>query len=98
MLRTGNPSTLAIVACLLFGVLVILALPNFELPDTAFHRGTTPVVMPAHATPGLATLTIATTVRLAQKMGSSRVISGPKVLADASSPNFLHILLQTLRC
>jgi hypothetical protein len=80
-------------------MLLILALPDFQLPDTALHRTTIPVVMPSHGAPGLATLAVTSSVRFVQRVGACRLLPDRRILATdaAAAPNFLPILLQTLR-
>ena len=48
-----SASTLFIRSCLVFIMLLIVVLPDVDLPDTAFHRGTAPLVFHACATPPL---------------------------------------------
>src|SRR5260370_11777445 len=42
--------TLVILSCLVFIMLLIVVLPDVDLPDTAFHQGTAPLVVHARAT------------------------------------------------
>ncbi len=90
-------STLLILSCLVFIMLLIVVLPDVDLPDTAFHQGTAPLVVHARATtaptvvavPGLFQLPCSS--RLA---GLARESGG---LAANLSPNFRPILLRSLR-
>ena len=43
-------STLFVLSVVVFFMLVIVMLPDVDLPDTAFHRGTAPLVVHARAT------------------------------------------------
>ena len=43
-------STLILLGSVVFIVLLLVVLPNVDPPDTAFHRGTAPVVVHAQAT------------------------------------------------
>ena len=48
-------STLFILSCLVFIMLLIVVLPDVDLPDTAFHQGTAPLVVHARGTAAPAT-------------------------------------------
>ncbi len=52
-------STLLILSGIVFLMLLIVVLPDVDLPDTAFHRGTAPVVVHAQATAAPAVVIVA---------------------------------------
>ena len=53
-------STLFILSCVVFLMLLIVVLPDVDLPDTAFHRGTAPEVVHAKATAAPVAVIVAT--------------------------------------
>ncbi len=93
-----SASTLFILSCLVFIMLLIVVLPDVDLPDTAFHRGTAPLVVHACATTAPAVVTVAALFQLLPS--SNRMLS---LLRDSDgggdhlSPNFRPILLRSLR-
>jgi len=89
-------STLAILGCLVFIMLLIVVLPDVDLPDTAFHQGTAPVVVHARATTAPAVVTVAALFQFPAIENSifSRDL-GP--LAESLDPNFRPILLRSIR-
>ena len=52
-------STLFILSSLVFLMLLIVVLPDVDLPDTAFHRGTAPIVVHTQGTSAPAAVTVA---------------------------------------
>jgi hypothetical protein len=86
---------------LLTGVLVlivlILILPDIDLPDTAFHRGTAPVVehSRASAAPSLLTVRILTPVMFLSEVAESQL---ERSSLSHSTSQSLPILHQSLRC
>jgi hypothetical protein len=93
-----KPSTLIVLSGVVLVMLLIVVLPDVDLLDTAFQRGTAPVVVHAQATappaavsvPGAFNLPCCTTE-------TTQHFRGLKNLAVFSAPNFLPILLQSLR-
>src|ERR1700738_4125486 len=55
-------SGLCILFCMFFLMLLIVVLPDVDLPDTAFHRGTAPIVVHTNATSGPPALFVASPV------------------------------------
>ena len=90
-------STLAVLGCVLSCMLLVLVAPTADLPEFALHRGNAPVVLLAHASTRLAVLATNTAVRLVPSGEVGRSAYDRPVPAAAVSPNFLPILLQTLR-
>jgi|SRR5579872_148790 len=91
-----SASTLFILSCLVFIMLLIVVLPDVDLPDTAFHRGTAPLVVHARATTAPLVVAVAA---LFQLPSSNLILS---LLRDSDrgdhlSPNFRPILLRSLR-
>jgi hypothetical protein len=94
---TIKRSSLFVLASVLFVMLVIVVLPYVDLLDTAFHRGTAPVAVHAQATSAPPTLcTIPAFQQLYTNLGAGRLQEQPAFVVS-SAPNFLPILLHTLR-
>jgi hypothetical protein len=91
-------STLFILSCLIFIMLLIVVLPDVDLPDTAFHQGTAPLVVHARGTAAPATVTVAAAFQLPDPSQLSSAFRQPEKLADHLDPNFRPILLRTIRC
>ena len=90
-------STLFILSCLVFIMLLIVVLPDVDLPDTAFHQGTAPLVVYARGTTAPATVTAATVIQLPDASQISGAYREPEKLADNLDPNFRPILLRAIR-
>ena len=91
-------STLAILSCVVFLMLLIVVLPDVDLPDTAFHRGTAPVVVHAAATAAPAAVMVGAIFQVPASGMASRPIRGLGTVALISDPNFRPILLRSIRC
>ena len=80
-------------------MLVIVVLPDVDLLDTAFQRGTSPIAVHAQATSAPPAVPLPAALQLpdttVNELGQFRLLVN---LALFSGPNFLPILLGTLRC
>gem|GEM_PF-3250137 len=91
-------SGLIVLGSVIFIMLVIVVLPDVDLLDTAFQRGTAPVVIHSQATSVPGALQVPTIFQVAAK--PSPVLRGlyswgtPAVF---SGPNFLPVFLSSLR-
>jgi len=92
-----NSSTLAILGVVVFLMLLIVVLPDVDLPDTAFHRGTAPVVVHAQATAAPGTFTVATLFQFPDSDQAARPFHDWGATAVSSDPNFRPILLRSIR-
>lgn len=90
-------STLFILSCLVFLMLLIVVLPDVDLPDTAFHRGTAPLVVHARATNAPPVVAVSALFQLPSSSGISVPSREASGLATNLSPNFRPILLRSLR-
>ena len=89
---------LVILVGLIFLMLLIVVLPDVDLPDIAFHGGTAPVVVHAHATsaPNLVPAALASaTPNLDHALRSQ---AQGRASAAGIPPNFRPILLRSIRC
>lgn len=91
-------STLFILSCLTFIMLLIVVLPDVDLPDTAFHQGTAPLVVHARGTTAPAAVTVAGAFHLPDLALTSSYLRDSQGLAENRDPNFRPILLRTIRC
>jgi hypothetical protein len=91
-------SCLSVLVCLLFLIVLILVLPQVDLPDTAFHGGTAPVDLHSRVTsaPGLLSVAAAVPFNFSTHPASSRA-EHSLVFAYATS-SFLPLLHRSLRC
>ena len=81
-----------------FLMLLIVVLPDVDLPDTAFHRGTAPLVIHTQATSGLPAIAVATPAPFLPIAESFHLPLGERAVAHSAAPNFLPILLRSIRC
>jgi len=90
--------TLFVLGGLVFLMLVIVVLPDVDLPDTAFHRGTAPVVVHSQANSAPAPVVVASSVK--SQSGTRDVLARQRSTDFhlTPDPNFRPILLQSLRC
>lgn len=90
-------STLVLLSCLVFLMLLIVVLPDVDLPDTAFHQGTAPLVVHARGTTALAIVAISAAFLLFDPSHLSLPLVEYQRLASSVDPNFRPILLRSLR-
>ena len=92
-----KPTSLIILASVLFIMLVIVVLPDVDLLDTAFHGGTAPVVVHTRATSAPAAITVPDVFQLPS--ASAEVFPHFRRLPMAANcaPNFLPILFRSIR-
>lgn len=89
--------TLVILSCLVFIMLLIVVLPDVDLPDTAFHQGTAPLVVHARATTAPSVVAVAAlfqSPKVAQFWRSDREL---EVVSAHLDPNFRPILFRSIR-
>jgi hypothetical protein len=90
-------STLFVLFSMVFIMLLIVYLPDVDLPDTAFHQGTAPLVVHARANAAPPVVAVAA---LFQFPESGRFWSPERereVVAGQLDPNFRPILLRSIR-
>jgi len=89
--------TLAILSCLVFIMLLIVVLPDVDLPDTAFHQGTAPLVVHARATtppPAVAVAALFQSPKIVRFWRPDRELD---VFFARLDPNFRPILFRSIR-
>jgi hypothetical protein len=93
-----KPSSLVILGSVILVMLLIVVLPDVDLLDTAFQRGTAPIVVHFQGTSAPAAVSIPYTFPVTSAAAVAlRHLQHPGISADDSSPNFLPILLRSLR-
>lgn len=90
-------STLFILGFVTVVMLLIVVLPNVDLPDTAFHRGTAPIVVHAQANAAPAAVTVASIFQLSISEGTPRPSHESMGLKANNDPNFRPILFRSIR-
>jgi hypothetical protein len=91
-------SSLFILCCVVFLMLLIVVLPDIDLPDAAFHRETSPLAVHIHAKTEPAAVTVAIVFRPLDALRIPRIAYQPGALLSNSHPNFRPILLRSIRC
>src|SRR4051812_36562446 len=89
---------LLVLGSLAFLMLLILVLPDVDLPDTAFHRGTAPVAVHAQATAAPTAVIVATIPQVHTGTDPGWTLDGQKQPEVIDDPNFRPILLRSIRC
>jgi hypothetical protein len=93
-----KPLALIILACATLAILVLVVLPDVDPLDTAFQRGTAPLVIHSQATFVPATAKVPASLQLVFTGAEEfQLVHGLRSLALSSGPNFLPILLHSLR-
>jgi len=91
-------STLLILGFVTLVMLLIVVLPDVDLPDTAFHRGTAPIVVHAQANAAPAAVAVASIFQLPRAVETRRPSREPMGLHGNLDPNFRSILFRSIRC
>lgn len=91
-------STLLILGCVIFLMLLIVVLPDVDLPDTAFHRNTAPAALHAQAVAVPVVVVVAAIFQMQFADETSRTLSRPRPPVISPHPNFRPILLRSIRC
>lgn len=90
-------SALFVLFSVIVVMLAVVVLPFVDLPDTAFHRGTAPVVVHAQALSAAAAMAGAVVFQVPHAPESSTHFHAHRAFAVYSAPNFLPIFLGSLR-
>lgn len=89
--------TLVILSCLVFIMLLIVVLPDVDLPDTAFHQGTAPLVVHARGTTAPPAVAVAALFQFPKIATFWRPDRDPDVACARLDPNFRPILFRSIR-
>jgi hypothetical protein len=90
-------STLFILGFMTVIMLLIVVLPSVDLLDTAFQRGTAPIVVHAQANAAPAAITVASIFQLPRAEDAARPSHESKGLTVNNDPNFRPILFRSIR-
>jgi hypothetical protein len=91
-------STLILLGSVVFVVLLLVVLPNVDPPDTAFHRGTAPVVVHAQVTATPPATLVASAFQIANAVAHEWTPLRLAAYAVVSPHDSLPILLCSMRC
>jgi len=94
-----NSGTWLLLAAVLAAILAMQVLPQVNLPDTAFQRGTSPVAV--HARNSLASIALLPSFLLHQGRYTDDVRSESRLLSrfvKGSAGNSLQLIHRSLRC
>jgi hypothetical protein len=89
--------TLVILSCLVFIMLLIVVLPDVDLPDTAFHQGTAPLVVHARANTVPPVVAVAALFQFPKILPFWRPDRELEVVYAHLDPNFRPILFRSIR-
>jgi len=92
-----KPSALFILSCMIFLMLLIVVLPDVDLPDTAFHRNTGPTAIHAQANAAPLVVAIADVSEFSGKLDAYQPFYEPGALIGSPDPNFRPIILRSIR-
>src|SRR5579863_1523350 len=95
---TIKPSRLFVLMTLLFLIVLILVLPEVDLPDTAFHRGTAPVDVHAQVTSAPTLLSASTLVPFSFSPQTALRRREHSLAFAHIGFSFLPLLHRSLRC
>jgi hypothetical protein len=93
-----KPSSLVILGCATLVILLLVVLPDVDPLDTAFQRGTAPISVHAQATSPPTAVNAPAALQLPSNTAEAvHHFHALKYSAVLSDPNFLPILLRTIR-
>jgi hypothetical protein len=92
-----NAPTLLILSIVVCFMLAIVVLPDVDLPDTAFHRGTAPLLVHAQATTAPVVVAVAALFRFPCLVHFWHPERDWELVASTLDPNFRPILLRSIR-
>ena len=95
---TINPSRLFVLVSLLVLIVLILVLPQVDLPDTAFHSGTAPVDVHSRVTTAPGLLSVSAIVPLGFSAHPASRRSEHSQDPARATAGFLPLLHRSLRC
>jgi hypothetical protein len=95
---TIPPSRLFVLVNLLSLIVLILVLPQVDLPDTAFHAGTAPVDVHSRVTSALGLLSVGPAVPFNFSAQSALCRREHSFVFAHATSSFLPLLHRSLRC
>ena len=94
---TVKAPTLCILSCLVFIMLLIVVLPDVDLPDFTFHQGTAPLIVHARANAAPPVVAVAAVFQLPASDKSWYPDRDRELVSSNLDPNFRPILLRSIR-
>jgi hypothetical protein len=88
---------LFVLSGLVFIMLLIVVLPGVDLPDTAFHQGTAPLVVHARANAAPPVVAVAPLLHFPELDQSWYLDRDHEIFYGNLDPNFRPILLRSIR-
>jgi hypothetical protein len=88
---------LFVLSGLVFIMLLIVVLPDVDLPDTAFHQGTAPLLVHARANAAPVVVAVAPVLHYPEFAQSWYLDRDREVFYGNLDPNFRPILLRSIR-
>ena len=92
-----NPAALFVLGFMIVLMLLIVVLPDIDLPDTAFHRGTAPIVVHSQASSAPAAVTVVAALQLPDAVEVYGPFYEPGELALSPPSNSRPILFRSIR-
>lgn len=92
-----SPAALFILGFMIVLMLLIVVLPDVDLPDTAFHRGTAPILVHSQATSAPAVVTVIASIPLQDDADAYGPLYEPGELALSPPSNSRPILFRSIR-
>ncbi len=92
-----KPSALFILSCVIFLMLLIVVLPDVDLPDTAFHRNTGPTAIHAQANAAPMVVAVSAVSEFSGELNAYQPFYEPGALISSPDPNFRPIILRSIR-
>jgi hypothetical protein len=92
-----NPRTLFVLGSLVCIMLLIVVLPDVDLPDFTFHQGTAPLVVHARANAAPPVVAVASVFQLPESDQSWYPDRDREFVSSNLDPNFRPILLRSIR-
>ena len=93
-----KPSFLFVLASVLLAIAVVLVLPQVDLPDTAFHQGTAPIVVHSQSIPVPSFLSVSAAPQVRQAARASELRREHSLSAPHTIASFLPLLHRSFRC
>jgi hypothetical protein len=95
---TINPWRLFALVSLLFLIVLILVMPQVDLPDTAFHQGTAPVDVHSRGTSARGIMSVSSIVPLGFSAHPASRRNEQSLVPARATSGFLPLLHRSLRC
>lgn len=92
-----SSAALIVLGFMIVLMLLIVVLPDVDLPDTAFHRGTAPILVHSQATSAPAMVTVAAAVPLLDAPEAYGPLYQPGELALSPPSNSRPIFFRSIR-